>query len=325
MLSNTERQALRRAFDLWPQRLNGYGHPGKEPGFTNGLEAQGATVLQQIREGIYDLAFLRRFLVDIVKWKVPGASSEFVDQNEDGRIQEVFQKLSEVHSSRDRISSCTELSGFGRNTGQTRMASAILRFLWPGDYGVVDWRNYAVLSNCEHRFFNDAMLQPLAENRAELRTAIYDGDVYITYLEVLRKVGLEIGLSRVADADLAIYSLSIETWPFAKNPRSPKTTGSDWWIFEAHWNEWERLGQLPIEEQPEEKLQFLWRLWEIIPSDLMYRDSRTDQWLPYPIVYKRTLAETEERIRDLSHYAAVEHLDSLMWNMKLRGERLGVL
>ncbi|HUX88840.1 MAG TPA: hypothetical protein VMW65_17680, partial [Chloroflexota bacterium] len=163
MLSESDVKALKHAFGLWPERLNLYGHSEKEPGFTRRLEVDGAVLCRQIEAGILEVSRIRRFLVDVAHWKMPGKQKliEDVTQNEDQTIGEVFRRIGAVQTDRERISACTELSGFGRYTRSTKMASAILRFLWPKDYGVIDWRNYAVLSNFEHQFVSEAFLPPL--------------------------------------------------------------------------------------------------------------------------------------------------------------------
>ena len=115
---------------------------------------------------------IRMFLVEVGHWKMPRARTSHeanVNRNNDSEIEEAFIHLAAGSGDRERIEACIELHGFGKGTGQTRMASAILRFLWPEDYGVIDWRNWAVLSDCDYQFLSRQTLNLLAPDRFILR------------------------------------------------------------------------------------------------------------------------------------------------------------
>lgn len=97
------------------------------------------------------------------------------------QILNAFENIITAPSDENRISACTTLKGFGQGEGRTRMASAILRFLWPEDYGVVDWRNWMVLSNFRHKFLENPPLSKLGGSFKEYRECVIDKKRYVEY------------------------------------------------------------------------------------------------------------------------------------------------
>jgi hypothetical protein len=68
-----------------------------------------------------------------------------VARNSDASLQAASRALVQDPDDRKRITIRIGLSGFGKEAGQARMESAILRSLWPEVHGIVDWRNWAIL------------------------------------------------------------------------------------------------------------------------------------------------------------------------------------
>jgi len=313
MLNNRDRENLLESFKLWPERLAPYGHPEREPDFTIGMEHLGDSVRDSMERGHFEPARLRHFLMQVGYWKMPrqrASHQSNVNRNTDSDILRTFDMLAKTSEDAERIEICTGLYGFGKGTKQTRMASTILRFLWPGGYGVIDWRNWAVLSNCEHTFLAEPLLPTIGGARTDLQHAIYDVPMYLEYLNVLRGILLDLGVERVADVDLALCSYSAEIWPF------PSLEESLWWelkseveesrrkqlslhkIYETYWKEWEYLENLPLHVQKELKIAFLWQ---------------------YHIKHRRDLQNLERKISGLSLKQAVNELEAFMWNMRLKG------
>jgi hypothetical protein len=219
MLDERDQTKLVESFKLWPERLKWYGHPEIEQEFTTRIEQLGRAIRSRIEQGDFDPASLRDFLVQVGYWKMPhelASHQSNVNRNSESQIVDTFKSLASTFHDRDRIQTCTRLHGFGDVTGQTRMASAILRFLWPEQYGVIDWRNWAVLSNCEFEFLSVPLVPAIASSRADLRKALYDVQKFLTYLNVLRGLQTALNFSRVADVDLALYSYSAEIWAFSR-------------------------------------------------------------------------------------------------------------
>ena len=71
MLDELDRTRLLRSFQLWPERLAPYGHPEREPDFTESIEELGAFTKASIQKGSLDIAALRHFLIKVGYWKMP--------------------------------------------------------------------------------------------------------------------------------------------------------------------------------------------------------------------------------------------------------------
>jgi len=107
------------------------------------------------------------------------------------------------------------LKGFGKETGSRKMTSAILRFLDPGRYGTVDYRNWIILSNTEFRFFDSPMLEPLADTIEESKHVSIDTQKYLCYLKVIRRLAKEHEITP-ADVDMALFAYSDEVIPLSR-------------------------------------------------------------------------------------------------------------
>lgn len=352
MLTESDRQRILDAYKVWPQLIGPYSHPNEEPGYTERLEQFGEDIRNRGEAALTDAPRLRKFLIDVGVWKMPRDREQHqahVSRNTDESIRTAFGSLLTAYvdpamdADRRRVAACTSLVGFGHRTGQTRMASTALRFIWPEEYGVIDWRNWAVLSNCEHPFLSVRCLPMLADTRRGLKVALYDVERYLEYLAVLRRLGESLGLERMADVDLALYAYSAQVWPFPRLDMQfdvlKSTLGSDvsekqrrqgkrlrlHEIYETYWNEWSKLGDLPLGKQRDEKIDFLWMCLDITPQDIMVWDSVTEMRLPYHQKHRRDLNDLAQKVASFPPRRAVEELDAFMWHMRLKGEGHGVI
>jgi hypothetical protein len=108
---------------------------------------------------------------------------------------------------------------FGRRGGRS-FNSAVLRLVCPASYGVVDWRNVAVL--CGSPGF-DGLIGPTVsfpqfsrEDPVLLRGHLpFTASVYRHYNETLRSLALHGGM-RTADVDLVLWTYSIDRQPFTQ-------------------------------------------------------------------------------------------------------------
>lgn len=106
---------------------------------------------------------------------------------------------------------------FGRRGGRS-FASALLRLLRPDKYGIIDWRNMAVLAGAQG--FDGLISPPFEFTKVtapqifkEKGHLLYSPDLYIEYNDILRKLASEYGKSP-ADVDLILWVYSIEQLPF---------------------------------------------------------------------------------------------------------------
>lgn len=106
---------------------------------------------------------------------------------------------------------------FGRRGGRS-FASALLRLFRPDKYGIIDWRNMAVLAGAHgfdglispHFKFMQVTAPQIIKDKGHL---LYSQDLYIEYNDILRKLASEYGKSP-ADVDLILWVYSIEKLPF---------------------------------------------------------------------------------------------------------------
>lgn len=114
------------------------------------------------------------------------------------------------------------LTGFGASqdeeTGQRRakVATAVLRFLKPDEWGVVDWRTIAILGLLENAKGNVDQALALAkkEKPAELRRVldIVDERGACEVNQKYRAMRDSAQLSRTVDVEMAIFGFSLMAW-----------------------------------------------------------------------------------------------------------------
>jgi hypothetical protein len=139
-----------------------------------------------------------------------------------GRAWSTLQRIDELdYRSMDTLAA---LPWFGRNGGRA-FNSAVLRLVCPRLFGIVDWRNLAVITGA--RGF-EGLLEPtlsflefspdeLLERKGTLK---FTQPVYERYNNALRRLAVRYQ-RRVADLDLAIWVYSIQKRPFRslQNPQ----------------------------------------------------------------------------------------------------------
>ena len=126
--------------------------------------------------------------------------------------------LSEIDSLDYRVmDSLATVPFFGRRGGRS-FASAVVRLFRPAEFGIIDWRNLAVLTAAGE--FSGLIEPPMAlrslssEDILALKGhLLLDQSTYVEYNELLRALGREC-LLPVADIDLALWTYSIERRPF---------------------------------------------------------------------------------------------------------------
>ncbi len=346
MLTEIEKKLLNDYFEQWEEFVRRYNPDGDHPGLTKRLEKEGQKVYLDFKKSPVDVLRLRRFLEDIGKWKMPWycvGHVQNVNGNSDMQILNVFEDIITAPSDETKISACTMLKGFGQGQGQTRMASAILRFLWPGAYGVVDWRNWMVLSNFRHKFLEHPPLCKLGGSLKEYRECVINKKQYVEYNEKLREIRDEVAFTKlVADIDLALWAYSIGIFPFNESYISNLTKKSNnlnryirptpqkdisFGIFETFLEDWKNIDcEVDLKKRYYQKLQFLWECYELIPKNAISYDKQSDSNQRYYLIYKRDLDEKVSELHRCSDYQKrLNELESLFWNKLLKGQSLGVI
>jgi hypothetical protein len=195
---------------------------------TTYLETEAQAIRRLIQNTIQpsarDLECVQQFLIKVELWKADCMQERTGNavKNDPRKIWDSLQGAITASDDRSALLSIMNLIGFGsakdENTGQrkAKRATAVLRFLDPGEWGTVDWRTIAML--CFYRKTPFDMEMALEEAKK------YDiREMASTFDSVDEKIALEIvqeyrsmrdqKLPRTVDVELALYGASFLAWP----------------------------------------------------------------------------------------------------------------
>jgi len=129
------------------------------------------------------LGTVKQFLVEVEAWKANCDQQRMVNaqQNPDHVVWEAFRGAVQAGTDKGKLLSIMDLKGFGSfvdaESGKRRakVATAVLRFLWPERWGVVDWR-VAVMRGLldKHGWNVDVAIAEAKRNDPKNLRAIYD-------------------------------------------------------------------------------------------------------------------------------------------------------
>ena len=169
--------------------------------------------------------FDHRLLIDIKAWKGMCMRERMVNavQNPPAFVWAAFYGAVIGKTDLTKIRAIMGLKGFGASvdeeTGMRRakVASSALRFLYPKEWGVVDWRTLAIrsaLRRCNGDV-NRALEAAGQDDAAAMRTHFDLIDEHAVCDEMLayRQMRTAVPLSRAADIDMALFGLSLSVWP----------------------------------------------------------------------------------------------------------------
>jgi len=175
----------------------------------------------------FALSKAKQFLIDIENWKAGCLQTRIGNacQNSDQIIWNAIYGAANSEDDRGAILAIMELKGFGSavddSTGQRRakVATSVLRFLWPKKWGVVDWRVAAMLGFLDKNKWdtNNAVNEAKCSNANDYRGDfnIIDERGAIAYNKRYRDISDQYSsiLPRAADVDMAVFGLSLLVWP----------------------------------------------------------------------------------------------------------------
>jgi len=171
--------------------------------------------------------FARDLLVDIEKWKAMCMRERMVNaiQNAPELVWAAFYGAIIANSDLGKIRAIMCLKGFGASVDEesgmrrAKVASSVLRFVYPDDWGVVDWRTLGIrsaLRRCDgdiDRVIRDAFDDDT--NGMRKLFDLIDERTVCEEMEVYRQMRTAAPLSRAADIDMALFGLSTKVWPFS--------------------------------------------------------------------------------------------------------------
>jgi len=166
----------------------------------------------------------KELLILIEKWKAMCLKERMgnAETNPKRIIWNAFQTAISATSDYRALLSIMDLKGFGTTedpkTGQRRakVATAVMRFLKPEDWGVVDWRTLAILAELE-RSKNDVDLainqaSKIAARILRSRFDIIESGTAVQTIQKYRTMRVVPTLARAADIDMALFGLSLKAW-----------------------------------------------------------------------------------------------------------------
>lgn len=166
----------------------------------------------------------KELLIQIEKWKAMCLRERMgnAETNPKRLIWNAFQMAINATSDYRALLSIMDLKGFGTavdpQTGQRRakVATSVLRFLKPDDWGVVDWRTLAVLAELE-KANNDVDLAIAQARKTTAKTLrsrfdIIESGTAVQTIQKYRQMKTAPPLARAADIDMALFGLSLKAW-----------------------------------------------------------------------------------------------------------------
>lgn len=200
--------------------------------FTEDVQSEAASVLGLLRPiraepNQSQLQAAQDLLISIEKWKAMCLQQRMgnASTNSPSAVWSALRGAVEAQSDIDSIRSIMRLKGFGSaedpETGQRRakVATAVLRFLMPETWGVVDWRTIAILGCLDRRGGNvDAALEEAKRQKAAELRGLYDIVDENAACDVVRRYRTlrTPSLPAAADIDMALFGLSLQAWPLTK-------------------------------------------------------------------------------------------------------------
>ncbi len=196
------------------------------------LEKEAEHILKLIKQyninpPVQALKEVRQFLIEIEKWKAGCLQQRMGNacRNSDTQIWNAIHAATKSTSDIETLLAIMVLKGFGSSrddeTGQKRakVATSVLRFLWPEKWGVVDWRVAAMLGFLQKNNWNvgrsvdEAKLRQAKDFR--LTFDIIDEEGASEYNKQYREICKQhiSTLPRAADIDMAVFGLSLIAWP----------------------------------------------------------------------------------------------------------------
>jgi hypothetical protein len=166
----------------------------------------------------------RKLLISIERWKAMCLRERMgnAETNPKRIVWNAFQTAINATSDYRALRSIMDLKGFGitvdPKTGQRRakVATSVLRFLKPEDWGVVDWRTLAILEALERATNNiDLAISQASKIDAKILRSRFDiiGEgIAVQTVQKYRKMRAAPPLARAADIDMALFGLSLKAW-----------------------------------------------------------------------------------------------------------------
>jgi hypothetical protein len=200
--------------------------------FTINLETQAEEVLSLLKEYSNQptesaLKITKSFLLNIEKWKANCLQQRMgnAERNSESNVWYAFQGAACASRDIEVIKSIMQLKGFGSSVDEetglrrAKVATAVLRFLWPNKWGVVDWRvaEILILLGTNNGNIDKVLSEAKKLDARELRCLFdfIDEHYACEINREFRVISLQNSyiLPRAADVDMALFGISLMAWP----------------------------------------------------------------------------------------------------------------
>lgn len=157
-------------------------------------------------------------LGSIEKWKslYDPKANYYSDHNSQELIWSAFQKAINSEDEKGSLDAIMNLRGFGGSTGRAKKATAVMRFLAPESWGVVDWRTIAILNFLDvNKWDIDETIKEAKKLNPNVLREKYDivnSEQAVNINKRYNEIKSMSFLIRAADVDMALFGLSLKAW-----------------------------------------------------------------------------------------------------------------
>jgi hypothetical protein len=167
-----------------------------------------------------------QLLVDIERWKagcIEEVTGHWAVENSPRDVWNACRAAIKASTDRDGILSIMRLKGFGASRNEqgqhpAKRASAVMRMFMPAEWGVVDWRNVAMLNVLNNVKWDVDLAMGEAEAMKKQLKALYkdmpiNEAAAIVHNQMYRDAR-QSPLLRTAAVEMAIFGLTLQVWPW---------------------------------------------------------------------------------------------------------------
>lgn len=192
------------------------------------LEKIGGELVESIScESPIDSNKALNFVNRVEEWKAMGISDRIfgVGKTTDEQAVTAITNSIKAKSKKEQITAFHSLIGFGvsidktHKTRKAKVASAAVRFLFPREWGVVDWRSGAI-SQCmiDNNFDINKVMASASQTERFDWNLLYehiDADRAIDINDRYTQIGNHFTIQNNADVDIFLFGISLNIWPIS--------------------------------------------------------------------------------------------------------------
>lgn len=170
------------------------------------------------------------FINRVEFWKAMGIKERIfgINVNTADLAQSSIRNAISKDNQLEKLKSFHSLRGFGRSvhkeyrTNPAKVASAAMRFLFPEQWGIVDWRSGTVANSLMDNGFDvvKSKSQLLGKSSSSCRKDFshVDSEWAVNINSQYSKIGKHWGLDKTSEVDQVAFAISLEIWPIMKAP-----------------------------------------------------------------------------------------------------------